>query len=34
MYYKRVNRGVSLTSPGQYTILLLLTLGIIAIASG
>lgn len=34
MYYRGVNRGVNLTSPGRYTIALLLTLGIVAIASG
>src|SRR5687767_3365945 len=33
MYYKSVNRGVLLTSPGKSTIALVMTLGFIAIAS-
>lgn len=33
MYYRSVNRGVFLTSPGKYTIALVLALGFIAIAS-
>lgn len=33
MYYKSVNRGVFLTSPGRYTIGLVMALGLIAIAS-
>lgn len=34
MYYSSVNRGVFLTSPGRYTIMLVMALGFIAIASG
>lgn len=34
MYYRSVNRGVTLTSPGRYTIMLVITLGLIAIGSG
>ncbi len=33
MYYRSVNRGVFLTSPGRYTIGLVMALGLIAIAS-
>lgn len=34
MYYSSVNRGVFMTSPGRWTILLVMALGFIAIASG
>ena len=34
MYYKSVNRGLSLTAPGFYTIALVLTMGLMAIGSG